>query len=310
MKLKVPSEKRQVTSAGARFARRFVCRSSLSSAFTLIEVLVVVTLLALIILALMAVFNGTQTAFRSGVTQSDVLEGGRSTMELMAQDLREMTAANQTATNSPAVNFYVVVPAGFTPLVQSLTATANNRTNVVEAIFILGRENMKWTGAGYVVNSASNSAIYPLYRFYAETNIAADPRALFNNFFQTITNGQWNNSSMSHLLDGVVHFTVRAYDPNGIWLTNGYGGLTNWTVRNAAFLTPQWGEVGMSMFGGTLPAAVDIQLGVLEDRTLQRAGTWQNGSIGQSNYLSGRVGAVHLFRQHVLIPNVDPSVYQ
>ena len=47
------------------------------SAFTLIEVLVVVVLMSLIILALMAVFNSTQTAFRASLTQTDVLEGGR-----------------------------------------------------------------------------------------------------------------------------------------------------------------------------------------------------------------------------------------
>lgn len=45
--------------------------------FSLIEILVVITLLSLIVVALMAVFNSTQTAFRSSVTQTDVLEGGQ-----------------------------------------------------------------------------------------------------------------------------------------------------------------------------------------------------------------------------------------
>ena len=53
-----------------------------SHAFTLIEVLVVVVLMSFIILALMAVFNGTQTAFRASITQTDVLEGGRDAMEI------------------------------------------------------------------------------------------------------------------------------------------------------------------------------------------------------------------------------------
>jgi type II secretory pathway component PulJ len=44
-------------------------------------VLVVVSLLSLIVLALMAVFNSTQRAFRASITQTDVLEGGRATMD-------------------------------------------------------------------------------------------------------------------------------------------------------------------------------------------------------------------------------------
>ena len=61
------------------------------SAFTLIEVLVVVVLMSFIILALMAVFNSTQTAFRASLTQTDVLEGGRSAMGMIKSDLESMT---------------------------------------------------------------------------------------------------------------------------------------------------------------------------------------------------------------------------
>ena len=60
------------------------------SAFSLVELLVVITLLSLIVLALMAVFNSTQTAFRASVTQTDVLEGGRAAMDMMTADLRQM----------------------------------------------------------------------------------------------------------------------------------------------------------------------------------------------------------------------------
>ena len=57
-------------------------------------------------------------------------------------------------------------------------------------------------------------------------------------------------------------------------------------------------------------ASVEIDLGVLEDRALQRAETWPNGSLLQSNYLAQQAGKVHMFRQRVKISNVDPSAYQ
>ena len=42
-------------------------------------------------------------------------------------------------------------------------------------------------------------------------------------------------------------------------------------AKNAQFPTPALGEVGFYMFSNTLPASVEIQLGLLEDRPFQRA---------------------------------------
>ena len=64
---------------------------NLRCAFTLIEILVVVVLMSFIVLALMAVFNSTQAAFRASLTQTDVLEGGRSVMGLIKSDFESMT---------------------------------------------------------------------------------------------------------------------------------------------------------------------------------------------------------------------------
>ncbi len=114
-------------------------------------------------------------------------------------------------------------------------------------------------------------------------------------------------------MDGVVDLRVRAFDPNGLWMTNTvevYGGqyVTN---QNVWFSAPVWGEVGFYMFSNTVPASVEINLGVLEDRTIQRAESLPGlPSLAQSNYLAGRVGQVHVFRQRVWIRNADPSAYQ
>jgi len=59
--------------------------------FTMVEILVTMVLLSLIVLALMTVFNSTQKAFRSSLTQTDVLESGRLAMGLMVGDLEAMT---------------------------------------------------------------------------------------------------------------------------------------------------------------------------------------------------------------------------
>jgi len=317
----VTSNMWHVTRAGSRPVLPVTRHLSLATraAFTLIEVLVVMTLLSLIVLALMAVFNSTQTAFRASVTQTDVLEGGRAAMDLMTSDMRQM-APSLGGSNGFVNGYYSQAPVNFyvntnfnPPLVQSLPGTAALRTNVLEDFFVLSRGNLNgspaWIAVGYAVDPASQSYLNPLYRFYMATNVAAaNPQTLFTNFTQAVWNGSLTN--WSHLLDGVVGLTVHAYDTNGVWMTNGYSFGYNNTPKNVLFLPRVSGEAGLCMFSNSLPASVDIELGVLEDRALQRAGTWPNGSLSQSNYLAQQAGKVHVFRQRVNIPNVDPSAYQ
>ncbi len=270
-----------------------------------------VSLLSLIVLALMAVFSSTQRAFRSAVTQTDVLESSRAAMDLISSDLRGLTPCGGVS-NGP-VNLAVLANyTYYSPLIQALPGSSSQRTNLLNYFFVLGRRNTTWTGTGYIVNSASASPLYPLYRFYAETNVANSPAVLSSLFFNMINNAQFTN--MSHLVDGVVNLTVRAYDPNGVWINNYYQSYTN--ALNTTFLYPPatgigngYGEAQLYMFSNTVPASLELELGVLEDRPLAHAESLPQNSTAQFNYLAQQAGAVHLFRQRVTIPNVDPTAY-
>ena len=290
----------------------------IENGFSLVEVLVVVSLLSLIVLALMAVFSSTQRAFRAAVTQTDVLEGSRAAVELIASDLRAMTPSYGVS-NGP-VNFFVVANSyGYAPLAQSLPGGSVLRTNLLNYFFVLGRENTKWTATGYIVDTTSSSPLYPLYRFYAETNTAYSPQLLVQQFANYVFYAQWTN--MSHLIDGVVHLTVRAYDPNGKWINNFYQPYTNAANTEFVFSAPygnSYGEAQMYMYGTTVPASVELEMGVLEDQTLARAesrgiaGKAPNDPLAavQWQYLQSQSGTVHVFRQRVTIPNVDRTAYQ
>jgi prepilin-type N-terminal cleavage/methylation domain-containing protein len=302
--------------------------STASSAFTLVEMLVTMALLSLIVLALMAVFNSTQNAFRASLTQTDVLESGRLAMDLIKSDLETMTPSlspvntnslltypdpNNTNNN---VNFYATVANYVSvppPLIQSLTASSQLRTNVLEDFFSLSHQNVNgspsWVGTGYAVSTNSpDGALYPLYRFYMTTNaMTGTPASLYNAFASIPLT---NSPPWSHLMNGVVGLTVRAYDPNGFWMTNTHDFYNGQTIANQStvFPPPVWGEIGFYMFSNTVPASVQVEMGVLENTTLQRAEGLSGAA--QMNYLSNHVGQVHLFRQRVWIRNVDPTAYQ
>lgn len=281
--------------------------------------MLVVTLLSLIVLALMAVFNGTQKAFRASITQTDVLEGSRAAMDLMASDLRGLTPSGGVS-NGP-VNFAVFANGNnYQPLTQDLPGTSVQRTNLLNYFFALGRVNTKWTGVGYVVNATNNSTLYPLYRFYAETNVSLPALTLYNLFRNEIVNSQWTNNNLSHVIDGVVHLTVRAQDPDGHWINDIDSRPYSYTnaMNTVFFYAPDgYGEAQFFMFSNTVPAAVELELGVMEDATLARAESLSAGAFlsptvapAQWKFLQGQAGRVHVFRQRVTIPNVDPTAYQ
>ncbi len=305
-------------------------------AFTLVEILVVLALLGLIVFALMAVFAATQRAFRASLTQTDTLEGARSVMDLMASDLQTMTPANWQTNlspdhNDPSTNFYAPVnfyvspktfaflPSGPpSPLPQSLIGSLNlppaQRTNVLEDLFILSKGNINgvssWIGTGYSVNTnLADGTMYPLYRFYMTTNVSAGPPGMAT-IFNTFAGFQYTNSSLwSHLMDGVVNLTMRTYDTNGVWMTNGYANPQFAHVKCARFQPLNFTiEPSAVFYSNALPASVQIELGTIEDRVLAHA---EGLSVAkQSNYLAGAAAQVHLFRQRVSIPNVDRTAYQ
>ena len=73
--------------------------------------LVTLALLSLIVLALMAVFNSTQKAFRASLTQTDILESGRLAMGLITSDLEAMTPSlSPVNTNLPVLELPRFIP--------------------------------------------------------------------------------------------------------------------------------------------------------------------------------------------------------
>lgn len=281
-------------------------------AFSLVEILVVVGLLSVIILGLVAMFSQTQRAFRLGLAQVDVLEGGRAVTDMMTRELSQMTPSG-AGRLSGAVNFYAGLRS-YKPLVQALPGTTGpGRTNLLEETFFLTRENQTWYGVGYFVrtNQSGSSALgFPeeglgtLYRFetnYSDAQFRANPNYPVRDFNIALADGRTANK----LIAGVVHFKLRAYDTNGLWINQPIGSsITNsWSSS-----VPD--ELDRCLFySNAVPAAVEIELGILEERTAERARSIASPTA-RYNYLTNEAGKVHLFRLRVPVRNVDRTAYR
>ncbi|MBI3849544.1 MAG: hypothetical protein HY298_04530 [Verrucomicrobia bacterium] len=254
--------------------------------------MVVVSLMTVIVLGLMAMFGQTQRAFRSSMTQVDVLASGRATMDLLTRELERITPsylANVT-------NFYVR-RSPFNLLLQPLPASKETRTNVVDEFYFLSRENQQWSGIGYLV-SPTGDGVGTLYRFYMTNSPATSITNLSYSFQQPTS-----FTNLNRIAEGVVHFRVRAYNTNGFLMY----GSTNVNITVLADpVVP--GEIQSYFRSNALPAYVEVELGILEQRTLERARSIPDLTARHS-FLTNHVGQVHLFRQRVAVRNVDPTAY-
>jgi prepilin-type N-terminal cleavage/methylation domain-containing protein len=278
-------------------------------AFSLIEMLVVVALLSIIILGLVAMFDQVRRAFTASTTQVDVLEGGRMAMDLITREVEEMAPYHVVGITNFYVNEYPSPPYPKTSALLSLVAPDDQRTNFLENLYFLSAYNHQWTGVGFWVDSPEMSNGIPIGSLYT-TNLTLTA----SNIPVIYGLGVYTNSSpgtFHRLVDGVVHFRVLAYDMNGKLLT--INGSNNANTNNSFSIRDNVDYPDMYFYcmdGHAVPAYVDVELGVLESRTLAKLRGVTNNAIAANNFLSNHAAQVHLFRQRIPIRNADPQAYK
>jgi prepilin-type N-terminal cleavage/methylation domain-containing protein len=272
-------------------------------AFSLIEVLIAVTLMSVIVLGLLTMFSQTQKAFRTGITQVDVMESGRAAIEMMTRELEQMRPTGL----SNSVSFYAGWNNYFMLQKQpgdSLSGNAQFRTNIQQNILFTTRENQTWTGIGYTV--IWSNYLGTLYRY--ETNAAQGDTAQIQHLAVNAFNAA---TSKSRIADGVVSLRVLAYDDKGYLITPYY---TPTGAVNSVFVTNNIpGEISYeyTFRSNAVPAYLDLELGILEAKTADRARPLPVTPVdAQGAYLEKQAGHVQVFRQRIPIRNVDTSVYQ
>ena len=275
-------ERGQVNSAARAFPGR--CGSQTRSpwnanstlAFSLIEILVAVSLLAVIMLGLLAMFYQTQRAMRMGSTQVDVLETGRAAMQILTDDLKQIVASDADFTNLQATTASM--------LVQPRYFGNDPQSNYLQEIFFLRRENDNWIGTGYFVDPITpNGGAGALHRFTEALPISRSNALalLYKDFTSTIP------TNTPQVADRVIHLQLKAYDSSGTNI-----GLTDFTYITSS-----------------LPAYIDVELGVVEPKTYERfrakyPGLPDNGKVAL-DYLTTQIDRVHLFRQRIPIRTVQ-----
>jgi len=270
------------------------------SGLTLVEMMVATSLLVVMMLGLTAMFNQTQRAFRSGLKQVDVFEGGRAVMDLVGRDLEQVADTHVLG----ITNLFLQSVAG--DVKQSVPVNLS-RTNQLFDLFFMSSAPPNWTGIGYAISNAPSNGgklgVGALYRWERSTNALLDSLDL--NFAERFTadvidataRGTWTN--FNRVADGVIHFKIRALNENA----EEY--FANTAADPVSFpfgvFTNSFPTLVPTNRTDGLPYIVEVELGILEPQTLEQA-----RSIPDANrdaYLEKQAGKVHIFRQQIPIRN-------
>lgn len=270
--------------------------------FSLLEMLVASAILVIIMLGLLGMFYQTDRALRLTLQQRDILDAGRTAMEVMVRDLSMVTAAE----NTNAANLLIF--ANYPGLIQRLNESNPNevRTNTLQSFFFLTQENDIWNGIRYDFKFEANDTVGTLYRMQITdmaTNVVSVSSNLLNVSYQDWEDGLAPDFAYGRISEGVVHLTLRCYDANGYLITEAN------TLEPGVVVVRSDDVYGYQFVGTNMPAFVDLEFGVLEPNVF-RVASEMNDPVAAESYLSDKADAVQLFRKRVPVRYTPPETFR
>ena len=294
--------------------------------FSLIELLVSLSILTLIVLALYSLFDTTQKALRANITQVDVLESGRAAVDLITRRIEQIEPTHITNTYNLRAQLHKYPTKVVTQ--SYVESSSGPRTNFLQEVFFMDRVQQNWVAHGFRVINATNG-VGTLAQMTLTTNLTAiRPRNMWDRFSRT------PDVFMQRIVEGVIHFRVVPFDSNGwpfrfdrvnrkIPFRKDPNQIEYWLPapdriagQPASNLprVPGTGNVLLSkdphkdghnqtsyiFRGNALPAYLELELGILEPDVLEAYKSFVNFKMAR-DFLSKQVGKVHLFRQRIPI---------
>lgn len=306
--------------------------------FTVIELMLAISIMGVIVYALYSMFNQTQKALRNTETQSGVSDKARAIMEILVREIEQAQPTYLAVTEPDGdyhqiTNFYSSLE--FFQRIQTDNREGSGvrrRTNVLESFYFTTTETNWWNVVGYKVNHATN-VVGELKRYAWTNNFRYHPDLFMKaagGFLETpVTNEQF----FHHIADGVIHFKMTPYDVNGRQLaynsenkvpglykiyrtrSNGspmtphakYNDVETNAVREANVLLRQYIQNSTnftvaSFRSNALPAFVELELGMLEEDALRQYYLMlSDKNPNAASFLQDKISKVHLFRQRIPI---------
>lgn len=240
-------------------------------AFTLIEMMISVSVLVFILLIVMSFMNTVAATWTSGDQTASTFQDGRAILDLIGRELThaEMSPSLQFITNPSGLGARPNSDSIFwqAPLTYRVSGSATAITSLCEI--------------GYYIDTS-----YNFKRFFVPPSDTTNFQVFANE--PSDTGASWitiNSTTTSTIAAGAVGLWIRCYDANGDLIpwagNNGNGAATSTSIRynSAAHIRPATLGTSNSFIytnastarTNVLPNAVELTLVLIDDKTLKKA---------------------------------------
>ena len=202
-----------------------VILSKKSPAFSLLELLVAISVLSILLVILLNIVQGATSLWRGSENKVEAYREARAALQVMASDLKNILPTTNTdffrtnLTNSPNIGFLAALPI-------SSQDTTSSKSDVCTVGYFLAYNNKS------PVAGTSGRQSYNLYRYFVESN-------------ETFTNLTANSTTALTISFDTNHFEILArniVDFQTTYFVTNSSGLGNWT-QSAASPMPQVVEI-------------------------------------------------------------------
>jgi hypothetical protein len=287
--------------------REGACAPRARAGLTILEMLVSTAMLSFIVIGLTAVFIQTSKAFKTAIKQNTITDAGRSIVDMITGDLRQISDAQNTniygsvlnnPNYNPNFNFYLAVP-------SNAVTTFTNQNGAplydveLDQIFVLEHTNTTWLGVGYAVSNYPGVHMGALYRYETNWNGLAPvfTNDLFTPYFNNLVNTNFSTNYWHKIADGIIDIKINAFDQNGN--TNDYFLPQSGLYYIGYPLYPTFSTYTTT---NTLPNSVDLEFGILEPDTLVQARALAGNPTALLSFLSTNTTPhMEIFRQRITI---------
>jgi prepilin-type N-terminal cleavage/methylation domain-containing protein len=306
--------------------------------FSLLEMLLVASMMTIIVYGLYSMFDQTQRALRNSGAQVDVQEAGRAALEIITREIEQMACGY--GSNAPNVEAILTFPnpkinqTWLDTVIQSLPSGVK-RINYLQQLFFLKNESGRINAGGFFVADPNDATITTnlgtLYRFIP----TYDPTPHVDTVWLTAVQNQFDRrtNAVFPLIEGVVHLAWRTVSPLGrVMIYDGdtnqyYAGYQVWQpptqpmplCPNVLLLdkkvplsratldqtTLDLRLTDFSYLSNALPAYVELELGLLEPQAWEKVKAMPNSTV-RRKYLDTHAGQVHIFRKRIPIRTATP----
>lgn len=252
-------------------------RKGAARGFTLVELLVAVSVFIIFLLLLTGVVSSVSALSSQASSRLEAVRLGREVFQVMAQDLEQIPRTATARRADTPLQFLVNPPSTMVPETfqnpisafwQSSIARDRSSGNLAIVGYFVERPPNSLPQLRRVLIEPSEAAHYFLY----STDEPWLSPTLVSNFSTSVSNGDGLTHDRGWVADGVLALWVRCLDQNGnIISRNGAGEQVGWTFDSQAGFRSGQGENEIIRSGvSAAPAFVDIGLVLVPTRDLPR----------------------------------------